>query len=385
MLLFRGLGKGSMAVVAPVTATGAATIPVLVGLATGESVAAPGLAGIALALVAIVLVSLSADEGVTAVDAHPGDPDAATGDVGSDDAPLVIPDGWAEQFGPALVPRPALAAAVDQHSVTVRADVLPPVPVATPAMPAPAPGTLVAPAVFPTADVKVRGPLVVMMVLLVALVLAAIGIAASPLADLASGAPLDVRRGAMLGFSLLAMGTTTVAIGVTHRLFALTSPANVAPRAPRHPDRRPDVRRPVIRRVLAQPGLPEALLSGIGFGTFFVFIYRASESAGHWPLVSARMVSVVMFAVGALVARAAVLPQRESRVGVMWAGVFDAAAAVLFVLAIRAGLLSVGAVLASLYPAVTVLLARAVTKERIRPQQVAGLGLALAAVSLLAI
>ena len=50
MLLFRGLGKGSMSVVAPVTATGAALVPVAVGLAQGDSLGPFGLVGVVLAL-----------------------------------------------------------------------------------------------------------------------------------------------------------------------------------------------------------------------------------------------------------------------------------------------------------------------------------------------
>ncbi len=140
-----------------------------------------------------------------------------------------------------------------------------------------------------------------------------------------------------------------------------------------------------LRSILRQPGVPEALLSGVGFGAFFVFISRTAEAAGHWPLVSARAISVVMFAVAALVTSTALLPERGSRRWVVLAGILDAAAAVLFVMSTRAGLLSVGAVLASLYPGVTVLLARVIDKERIRRQQLVGLALAAVAVSLLAI
>ena len=61
MLLFRGLGRGSMAVVAPITATGAAMIPVVAGLLQGESISRFGAIGVVLALAAIVMVSLSAD------------------------------------------------------------------------------------------------------------------------------------------------------------------------------------------------------------------------------------------------------------------------------------------------------------------------------------
>jgi drug/metabolite transporter (DMT)-like permease len=56
----------------------------------------------------------------------------------------------------------------------------------------------------------------------------------------------------------------------------------------------------------------------------------------------------------------------------------------LYLLAVREGLLSVVAVLSSLYPAATVVLARVVLGERLRPAQLAGLGLGLAGVTMIA-
>jgi uncharacterized membrane protein len=138
------------------------------------------------------------------------------------------------------------------------------------------------------------------------------------------------------------------------------------------------------RAIVAQPGVTEALFSGVGFGLFFVFIYRTGESAGQWPLISARLVSVVMFALVALATTTTLLPERGSRRPVVLAGFLDAAAAIFFVMSTRVGLLSVGAVLAALYPVATVVLARVIAKERIRRQQMAGLVLALVAVGLLA-
>jgi drug/metabolite transporter (DMT)-like permease len=183
----------------------------------------------------------------------------------------------------------------------------------------------------------------------------------------------------MLALAVATLAVTAFAMRAVQPLFALAAGSSTADASPANDDTAPRGR---SRRSI--PGLPEALLSGVGFGTFFVFIYRAQESAGHWPLVSARLVSVVMFAIGALVTSSAVLPERPARLGVIGAGVLDAAAAVSFVLATRAGLLSIGAVLASLYPAVTVILARLVTKERIALRQYLGLALALGAVALLA-
>lgn len=135
--------------------------------------------------------------------------------------------------------------------------------------------------------------------------------------------------------------------------------------------------------IIRQPGVTEALFAGVGFGLFFVFITRASDVAGHWPLVSARAVPIVMFTLLALASSAALLPERGSRMTVVLAGLLDAAAAVFFVMSARIGLLSVGAALAALYPVVTVLLARIITKKRIRRHQLVGMGLALCAIGLL--
>jgi drug/metabolite transporter (DMT)-like permease len=67
------------------------------------------------------------------------------------------------------------------------------------------------------------------------------------------------------------------------------------------------------------------------------------------------------------------------------AGAGDVAANALFLFAAREGLLSVVAPIAALYPVSTVLLALFVDKERVRPVQVAGLGLAAAALVLTAV
>lgn len=214
LLLFRGLGTGSTAVVAPITATGAASIPVVVGLAGGDPVTASGVIGVSIGLVAIVMLSLTGDDGA----------------------------------------RPPSRTIVDRLSAIAR-----------------------------------------------------------------------------------------------------------------------------------RPGVTDALASGVGFGCFFVFIAQTSDSAGHWPLVGARGTSVVMFVIGAVVARSAVLPDAGSRGGVVLAGALDAVAAACFLASTREGLLSVGAVLASLYPAATIVLARVVDGERIVRRQLTGLALAALAVSLLAV
>lgn len=372
MLLFRGLGRGSMAVVAPITAAGAATVPVVVGIATGESLTAMAVAGIALAFAAIVLVSLS-------------------GDTGGPE--LTVPEGWVEEFGaggdptvPGGLPGPTADGLVFAAPAPDAAQGgVPGAPTTTLLVTAPAPaavaGRAVVPAMLDELGVTVRSVMAVMMTLFLALVIAAAGIAAGPVADILADDELSPARVAMLCFAVATMAVAAAGLRFARPLFALAAPA-IATGAERAT---PVVRVPAWRRAIAQPGLPEALLSGLGFGLFYVFVSRAGSGAGHWPLVTARGISVVMFTVGALATSTPLLPARGSRRTVAVAGVLDAAAAVLFVLATQAGLLSVGAVLASLYPAVTVVLARTVTRERISGRQLVGLLLALGAVAMLAI
>lgn len=367
MLLFRGLGRGSMAVVAPITAAGAASVPVLLGVVTGDSLGPTAIAGIVLALAAIVLVSLGGDATPT------------------DDADeLTIPPEWTQQFGSAdgvdrghgvpFLPSPDAAGRVGTMpapGVTQVDAEVSRAAVATPALPGDEPEQRM-----------LRVVTSAMVLLLVALVIGALGMAVAPVTALTSGESLTAAHAVMLAFAAISLTISVVGLRVVRPLYTMVGavPGAVSgvatPATPRVP---------AWRRVLAQPGLPEALLSGIGFGAFYVFIDRASATAGHWPLVSARGTSVVLFTIVALATSTSVLPVRGGRAPVALAGVFDATAAVAFVLALNAGLLSIGSVLASLYPAVTVVLARAHGGERVSPRQLVGLGIALGAVVLLAL
>ena len=175
--------------------------------------------------------------------------------------------------------------------------------------------------------------------------------------------------------------------------------------------------RPSLRGILMAIG------SGVAIGTFFVTIDQTSEQSGVVPLLLNRGVTtVIMFAavgVLALVAasrrartrrpsvrarstarpgermplpasvRTAVAPARSATAtGVRLAiacGVVDVTANGLLLIGIRAGDLSVAAVLGAMYPAGTILLAALVLKERIAPVQWAGLALALVAAGMLAL
>jgi drug/metabolite transporter (DMT)-like permease len=139
-----------------------------------------------------------------------------------------------------------------------------------------------------------------------------------------------------------------------------------------------------VRRWLAQPGLSEALLAGVGFAGFFVGLERTTQDAGLWPLFGARLASVTVLGAVALLRGHTILPARRARVGVGVVGLLDATAGALYLLATRHGVLSVVAVLSSLYPGATVLLARVFEGERSHPVHRFGLLVAAAGVSLMA-
>ncbi|MEV0827358.1 EamA family transporter [Nonomuraea rubra] len=128
-----------------------------------------------------------------------------------------------------------------------------------------------------------------------------------------------------------------------------------------------------------------ALAAGAGFGGFYILLAMAPHEAGLWPLVGARLSSVSTVALLALLTRRALKPGAGSLRIIVAAGVLDMAANVLFLLAQRDGLLSLVAVLVSLYPASTLLLANRVLGERLRAVQVIGVICALAAVALIAV
>ena len=129
-----------------------------------------------------------------------------------------------------------------------------------------------------------------------------------------------------------------------------------------------------------------ALAVGVGacFGLLFVALDRTDADSGMWPLVAARLASVPLLVGLVLVTGERVVRHRPSLLTAVTAGVFDMGANVLYLEAVRSGLLSVVSVIASLYPASTVALAAVVDKERIGRWQAIGLaaaGVALVLVS----
>jgi drug/metabolite transporter (DMT)-like permease len=124
-----------------------------------------------------------------------------------------------------------------------------------------------------------------------------------------------------------------------------------------------------------------ALVAAVGFGTFFVGVDRAAATTDvAWVIVISRSCSLVLVLIAALVARPDLPRDAVSFGALAMVGVLDLGANGLFAIATTKGLLSVVAVLGSLYPAVTVVLARVVLAERVSRLQEVGVGLTLAGV-----
>lgn len=126
-------------------------------------------------------------------------------------------------------------------------------------------------------------------------------------------------------------------------------------------------------------GVLDGLLAGLGFGALFAALGQIPGSAGLGPLALSQGVSVLVVVAIATVLRRRWVPRDRHAAAAIAVGVAGALATGLFLLATQAGLLTVAAVLSSLYPATTVLLATMVLHERIHRSQ--GLGLALAALA----
>lgn len=131
-------------------------------------------------------------------------------------------------------------------------------------------------------------------------------------------------------------------------------------------------------------GLLHGVVAGLAFGALFILLSRAESGSGLWPLLPARAAGALLL-VGAAVALGRELrPAAGSWQPIAAAGVLTVSGNGLFLLASQRGLLSVVAVLTSMYPAATVAWARVVFRERLAGLQLVGVALALAAVGLIA-
>jgi drug/metabolite transporter (DMT)-like permease len=190
---------------------------------------------------------------------------------------------------------------------------------------------------------------------------------------MAAVSPLTAFVGAIVPFSIgLLGGERPSALALTGATFGLIAVPLVSgfDRAPEH--------RP------ARSTMVMAALAGVGFGGFFALIAQIDEAAGLWPLIPAKLTAIVVLGTILLARRDQPgAPPAAAR----WAyasGFIDMLANIFFLLASQIGLLSITGVISSLYPAVTVGLGRVFLKERLSFVQIAGVGLVIAALGLIA-
>ncbi|WP_022665222.1 DMT family transporter [Desulfospira joergensenii] len=134
--------------------------------------------------------------------------------------------------------------------------------------------------------------------------------------------------------------------------------------------------------------LDELFLSvsaGLGFGLFFIFIDKANDLAVFWPLVGARIASVSFLLMIILFSGKRGVPVRGQWSFILITGILDATGNCLFSLAAQLGRLDIAAVLGSLYPASTVMLAWFFLREKLRRQQWIGVASAFIALVLISV
>ncbi len=126
-----------------------------------------------------------------------------------------------------------------------------------------------------------------------------------------------------------------------------------------------------------------AAVAGVMFGLFLIAGKQAGHHAIFWPLVAARLVSTSLMMTVVLFLPRDPRPLRRVLWAVLLSGLLDSGGNALFIAATRHGRLDVAAVLSSLYPASTVILARVLLKEHIAKWQGVGIVCALVAVALI--
>ena len=128
-----------------------------------------------------------------------------------------------------------------------------------------------------------------------------------------------------------------------------------------------------------------AIVAAVGLGLMFVLLDEAAADGPAWSVLMVRVGAVSLLSIALLVRRPSFSMDAEQAATLAGVGVLDNGANMLFVLAAQRGLLSLIAVLASLYPVTTVLLARLALHERLSRIQMVGVAAALAGVALIVV
>jgi drug/metabolite transporter (DMT)-like permease len=134
----------------------------------------------------------------------------------------------------------------------------------------------------------------------------------------------------------------------------------------------------------ARQGIVCAVVAAFGFGGFFILLHEASTQDVLWAVAVQRATGFAVLGLLVLVRRPPLVMRRQDVPPLVLVGSLDQLANVLYGFASTLGLVSLSAVLASLYPMVTVILARVVLNERISRLQTSGVALAITGVALVA-
>jgi drug/metabolite transporter (DMT)-like permease len=131
-------------------------------------------------------------------------------------------------------------------------------------------------------------------------------------------------------------------------------------------------------------GVVAGLIAGAGFALLFIGLDRAGSGSGLWPVAASQAAELVAVFAAAAVTGNVRLPAARAGWLAVITGVAGTTATILYFFATHEGFLAVTAVLTSLYPAVTIVLARTLLGERLTGLRVAGLSLAAVCVALIA-
>jgi drug/metabolite transporter (DMT)-like permease len=142
----------------------------------------------------------------------------------------------------------------------------------------------------------------------------------------------------------------------------------------------------VKTQVMRLADLRMPLLAGVGFGAYFILMHRASSAAVIWPMVASRLAGMVMLLLFII------FRHEEWRISnpkawplIISNAIFDVGGNMFYILAGQTGRLDVSAIISSLFPGATVILAWLVLKEKINVIQWLGIAAALGAIVLMTI
>ncbi len=141
---------------------------------------------------------------------------------------------------------------------------------------------------------------------------------------------------------------------------------------------RPDTRPPMNL-------LLQALGAAVAFAVFFIAMGQTSQDSGLWPLAAARVVTIPIALGVAGITASASLPPRSVLRQVAFVGLADIGANITVLLALQTGSLGITTVLASLYPAFTVIAAILILHEKPTAWQRIGIVIAITAGAILTV